>query len=163
MLSPRHPLVRLKVCCISSTQEARLAVAYGASALGLVSAMPSGPGVINEELIASIARTTPPGVSTFLLTCESDPDTLVEQVKRCGTDTVQYVDTMSSVTLRRLRSEFRSIRLVQVLHVEDERVVELATAAAKDFDAVLLDSGRPTASVPELGGTGRVHDWEVSR
>ncbi len=31
------------------------------------------------------------------------------------------------------------------------------------FNAILLDSGRPNAAVPELGGTGRVHDWMVSR
>ncbi len=43
---------RLRVCCIESVEEARLAVRLGTSALGLVSSMPSGPGVIDEESIA---------------------------------------------------------------------------------------------------------------
>ncbi|HEY7412586.1 MAG TPA: phosphoribosylanthranilate isomerase, partial [Vicinamibacteria bacterium] len=34
---------------------------------------------------------------------------------------------------------------------------------ATDVDALLLDSGRPGAAVKELGGTGRRHDWAVSR
>jgi phosphoribosylanthranilate isomerase len=47
---------RVKICCIGSVDEAALAVEYGASALGLVSHMPSGPGVISDERIAEIAR-----------------------------------------------------------------------------------------------------------
>jgi phosphoribosylanthranilate isomerase len=57
------------VCCVSSVEETRIAVAAGAHALGPVSAMPSGPGLIPEELIAEITRTVPPGVDTFLSTC----------------------------------------------------------------------------------------------
>jgi phosphoribosylanthranilate isomerase len=49
-------LPRTKICCITSLDEARMAIACGASALGFVSAMPSGPGVISEETIAHIAR-----------------------------------------------------------------------------------------------------------
>ena len=60
--------MRVKICCISSIGEARLAVRLGASALGLVAEMPSGPGVIPEALIARIAATVPPPVATFLLT-----------------------------------------------------------------------------------------------
>ena len=60
--------VRLKICCISSLAEARLAVAAGADALGLVSRMPSGPGVIAEDLIAEIAAAAPPAIGTFLRT-----------------------------------------------------------------------------------------------
>ena len=59
---------RIKICCISSREEAALAISCGASALGLVAAMPSGPGVIGEDLIADIAATVPPPIATFLLT-----------------------------------------------------------------------------------------------
>jgi phosphoribosylanthranilate isomerase len=50
---------KVKICCIDSVEEARLAIRYGASALGLVSEMPSGPGVIPEESIAKIASAVP--------------------------------------------------------------------------------------------------------
>lgn len=36
----------VKVCCIGSIEEAEMALEAGADALGFVSAMPSGPGVI---------------------------------------------------------------------------------------------------------------------
>ncbi|MCX5970181.1 MAG: hypothetical protein NTV14_01480, partial [Coprothermobacterota bacterium] len=65
-------ITRVKICCIQDLEEAQLAIRYGASALGLVSWMPSGPGPIDEKRIATIARSAPPFVTTVLLTCEQD-------------------------------------------------------------------------------------------
>jgi phosphoribosylanthranilate isomerase len=53
--------------------------------------------------------------------------------------------------------------ILQVAHVEDASALAFARAAARTADALLLDSGRPAAAVPELGGTGRAHDWKISR
>ncbi|MBX3605573.1 MAG: phosphoribosylanthranilate isomerase [Piscinibacter sp.] len=155
-------LPALKVCCISSVEEAQLAIAHGASALGLVSAMPSGPGVIEEALIAEIATRVPPTIETFLLTSRQEADAIVEQQRRCRTSTLQLVDHVPHAELRRLRTALPGIRLVQVIHVADAGSVEEAVAVAPLVDAVLLDSGNPTLAVKELGGTGRVHDWALS-
>ena len=154
--------MRLKVCCIESVTEARLAVDLGASALGLVSSMPSGPGVIDEETISRIAATVPPGVSTFLLTSATTVEEIVAQQRRCGTSTIQVCDRLVAGTLADLKGALPGIRVVQVIHVVDDDAVEEAVAAAAEADAILVDSGRPAAAVKELGGTGRVHDWVVS-
>lgn len=155
--------VRFKVCCLASPAEAALAVRHGASAVGLVSAMPSGPGPIPEADIAAIAGTVPPGVATFLLTCLTDADALIAQQRRCGCDTLQLVDAVAPAVLRRLRAGLPGIRLVQVIHVLDESSVAGALAVAPLVDALLLDSGNPRLAIKELGGTGRVHDWSLSR
>jgi phosphoribosylanthranilate isomerase len=52
---------------------------------------------------------------------------------------------------------------MQVIHVRAASSVAEAVHVAKHVDAILLDSGNPTAAVKELGGTGRVHDWTISR
>ncbi len=154
---------RLKVCCIATADEARLAVSLGADALGLVGAMPSGPGPIDDDLIASIARTVPPPVATFLLTSRTAPGEVVEHVARAGVGTVQLVDEVGPAAYDALRASLPNLKIVQVVHVEDERALELSRRAAARVDAVLLDSGRPSAPVRELGGTGRRHDWAISR
>ena len=154
---------RVKICCISSVEEARLAVSAGASALGLVSAMPSGPGVIGEELIAEIAATAPPGVATFLLTCLQDPAAIVAQQHRFRTNTLQLVDELPPGAHARLREALPGIGLVQVIHVVGEESVAEAVEIAPHVDALLLDSGNPKLAVKELGGTGRRHDWAISR
>ena len=152
---------RLKVCCIESVEEARLAVHLGVCALGLVSAMPSGPGVIDEEAITRIAATVPPGVATFLLTSETSVAAIVDQQRRCRTDTIQVCDRLEDGRLADLKAALPGVKVVQVVHVVDDDAVNEAVAA-KEADTILLDSGRPGAAVRELGGTGRVHDWGVS-
>jgi phosphoribosylanthranilate isomerase len=154
---------RVKICCIASPAEARLAIRYGASALGLVSRMPSGPGAISEEQIAEIAATIPPGVASFLLTCEQDPNDIIAQQKRCRTNTLQLVDSLTHGSHDDLRSALPGIGIVQVIHVVGPESVEEACAIASHVDAILLDSGNPSLQVKELGGTGRRHDWTLSR
>jgi phosphoribosylanthranilate isomerase len=159
MQRPPH----VKVCCISSIDEARLAISAGASALGLVSAMPSGPGVIDDRLIAEIAAAVPPPISTFLLTPRQYADDIADQYAQCKTSTLQLVDTVAPAELTKLRKRLPAVKLVQVIHVADEASLEEALLAAPHVDALLLDSGNPNLPVKELGGTGRIHDWQLSR
>jgi len=141
----------------------RAAVREGASAVGLVSEMPSGPGVIAEELIADIAARVPPAVASFLLTCRQDAAGIVEQQRRCRTNTVQLCDRVAPEVYRELRAELPGVSLVQVVHVTGEESFAEALEAARHADALLLDSGNQSLAVKELGGTGRVHDWRLSR
>jgi phosphoribosylanthranilate isomerase len=153
---------RVKICCISSVEEANLAIRYGADALGLVSAMPSGRGPIPEDLIATIIAAVPPLVSTFLLTSRQDAASIIAQQKRTGAGTLQLVDRVEPGCYREVRAALPGVRLVQVIHVTGPEAVEEAANVAPEVDALLLDSGNPSAPVKELGGTGRTHDWTVS-
>lgn len=156
--------VRLKICCISSIEESRAAVSAGADAVGLVGHMPSGPGVITDDQIRAIAQSVPPAVSTFLLTSETDPDRVVEHLRFTRVSTAQLVDDEIDADVHAaIRSELPAVKVVQVVHVLDHGTVELALRHARTADALLLDSGNPGAVVRELGGTGRVHNWGVSR
>jgi phosphoribosylanthranilate isomerase len=154
---------RVKVCCIASEEEAALAVRMGASAIGLVSRMPSGPGPIPESRIRDIARTVPPGVATFLLTCETTAELIIEQQRFCRTTTLQLVDEVEPGVHARLRHALPGISIVQVIHVRDDDAIRQSVAVAPAVDAILLDSGNPSLSTKQLGGTGRVHDWTLSR
>jgi phosphoribosylanthranilate isomerase len=155
-------MTRVKVCCISSVEEARLAVRLGAAALGLVSEMPSGLGVIAEARITEIAASVPPPIATFLLTSKTDPGEIAAQQKRCGVNTIQLCDRLASGALATLRKALPGVSLVQVVHVIDEASIEEAVEAACQADALLLDSGNQMLPIKELGGTGRTHDWTLS-
>jgi phosphoribosylanthranilate isomerase len=153
----------VKICCIASREEAELAMSLGATALGLVSAMPSGPGPIADGLIADIAKGVPPPIATFLLTCRQDAESIIEQHALCRTSTLQLVDSVPPAELAKLRARLPGIRLVQVIHVGGEESIDEARAVDGLVDALLLDSGNQKLAVKELGGTGRVHDWRISR
>jgi phosphoribosylanthranilate isomerase len=154
---------RVKICCIASVEEAWLAIEHGASAIGLVSAMPSGPGPIAEELIAEIAAVIPPAVGSFLLTSKQDEDSIIDQQKRLKVNTLQIVDRLPAGSHQYLRKALPGVSLVQVVHVNGPDAVDEAIAVAPNVDAILLDSGNQSLAIKELGGTGRTHDWTLSR
>jgi phosphoribosylanthranilate isomerase len=154
---------RIKICCISSVAEAHLAIRAGASALGLVSAMPSGPGIIPEPLIAQIIAAIPPGVDSFLLTSLQSASEVIDQQRRLRPTTLQLVDDLTEGDYDQLRAALPGVALVQVIHVAGEASLDAALKVAPHVDAVLLDSGNQQLAVKELGGTGRRHDWRISR
>ena len=156
------PLV--KICCIASVAEALMAQQAGAAALGLVSAMPSGPGVVSDAVVATVATALRgQKLRTFLLTARTRAESIAAQHKDAGTTTLQLVDHVPHADLRQLRQLCIGVELVQVIHVTGESSVAEALAVAPWVDAVLLDSGNPALAVKELGGTGRSHDWALSR
>ncbi len=162
-LLERDGALRIKVCCIGSVEEAATALDAGADALGLVSAMPSGPGVIADEVIASIIAWVGQRAATVLLTSRVDADGIVEQLRDVKPTVIQLVDAVPESEVSVLRERLPDIALMPVVHMRGKRPVADAAQLDARADAILLDSGNPGAAVKELGGTGRVHDWTVSR
>jgi phosphoribosylanthranilate isomerase len=154
---------RIKICCISSIAEARTAIAHGADAIGLVGRMPNGPGPISDELIASIAQTIHPPVSSFLLSSEQTAQGIIRHLQRVHTHTVQIVDELIDGTYNDIKNAIPYVRIVQVIHVSGEDSITDAMKVHDKVDAILLDSGMPKAAVKTLGGTGNIHNWDISR
>jgi len=155
--------VKVKICCISSIEEAALAIAHGAAAIGLVGRMPSGPGIITDELIQSIAKTVPPPIESFLLTSETTAEKVIEHHKKVNTTTIQIVDALSGREYHKIRESIPHVKLVQVIHVLDENSIQEAIEISEFVDAILLDSGNPNLSTKVLGGTGKTHNWDISK
>lgn len=154
---------RVKICCISSIEEAALAIRLGADAVGLVGKMPSGPGPIPDDLIAAIAKTIHPPVSSFLLTSEQSANGIINHVQKVNTNTVQIVDELTTGSYQQIRDALPHLKIVQVIHVTGEESLEQALKIKDNVDAILLDSGNPSAAIKTLGGTGNTHNWNISR
>lgn len=155
--------IKIKICCIASVEEARLAVQLGAAAIGLVAQMPSGPGPIENHLIKTIAASVPPPIATFLLTSETMADAIIRHHDHTHTNTIQLVDALQERKYSELKTNLPAVKIVQVIHVTGDESVDEALEVAEYADALLLDSGNPRLAVKELGGTGRVHNWQLSR
>ena len=153
----------VKICCIASIREAWMAMEAGASAVGLVGPMPSGPGIIGDPQIAEIVRAVPPPVSTFLLTSETSARAIIRHHRKVHANTLQLVDMPETGSYDEIRSTLPAIKIVQVIHVTGEESVDQALSIADQVDALLLDSGNPALNVKILGGTGQKHDWKISR
>lgn len=157
-------MTRIKICCIQNTEEAQMAIEAGAHAVGLVSAMPNGPGPISDLKIRKIIESLPPGIASFLLTSRQSADEIVEQLRYCKSNTVQIVDELLEGSYQSIREALPGIKIVQVVHVQGDASIGYAQSVEQaGADAILLDSGRPGEAVKILGGTGNLHDWGVSR
>ena len=154
---------KIKICCISSLEEAFLAIKHGADALGLVGNMPSGPGVIADELISQITKHVPPPIATFLLTSERKASDIIAHHQKVQTNTIQIVDSLLEMDYAKIREAIPAVKLVQVIHVLNEKQIDEALEIEPWVDAILLDSGNPNLKVKILGGTGNSHDWKLSR
>ena len=155
--------MKIKICCISSLAEAEMAINAGADVLGLVGHMPSGPGIITDELAAEIVVNTPSHIETFLLTSETTATGIIAHHHRVKSSALQVVDDTTVGTLAEIKTALPDVKLIQVVHVLDQSSVIYAQKAASQVDALLLDSGNPNSAIKELGGTGRTHDWSLSQ
>jgi len=156
-------MTKVKICCIQSIAEAQIAIENGAYAIGLVSKMPSGPGGIEESKIREIALWAPENIKTVLLTSLRNPLEIIAQQKYCQTNIIQLVDFQKISTYKNLRAELPNVQIIQVIHVLDDSSISESFAVAKYVDMLLLDSGNPKLETKELGGTGRTHNWQISR
>lgn len=154
---------RVKICCISSARELKAAAEAGAFAVGLVSAMPSGPGVISDRRIARLAAMAPPFLETFLLTSQTQAAAMLAQHQASRVTTLQICDALPIAIYAELRAGLPQVTLVQVIHVQGEAALEKAMQLAPYVDRLLLDSGNPSLAIKQLGGTGRTHNWQVSQ
>lgn len=150
---------RVKICGIRNLDEARLAVSSGADALGFL----CGLGYRTEdELDLKTAQhmmsNSPPFVSTVLVTHRTDPDWVVRACRQTGCDTVQLHGDFALEQIPELRTMIPGVRIIKAVSVVDAGAITLATSAAEQADAILLDSRTAT----RIGGTGRTHDWTIS-
>ena len=155
--------MKIKICCIKSVEEARIAIDHGASALGLVGPMPSGPGPIDVNTAGNIRKSIPEGIHSFYLTSNTSFEDIAEEYKLVQSTHLQLTDHTEEETRLKIRAAFSDLKIVQVVHVIDEREIDLAIEYASSSDYLLLDSGAPQKSTKELGGTGRTHNWDISR
>jgi phosphoribosylanthranilate isomerase len=153
----------LKICCMANVAEAHAAIAAGASAIGVVGPMPSGAGIITLEAAREICRAMKGRAHCFLLSSAREAEDLIAEIDFTGADVLQIVDHVDEDVRLAIRAARPDVKIVQVVHMESEASVVWGLQAAHSADMLLLDSGSFAGPVKELGGTGRVHDWTLSR
>ncbi len=152
----------IKICCIQDRTEAQLAMDLGANALGLVSEMPSGPGIISLDQIRDIAAFIPIPINSVLLTSKQSSEEILEQVEYCKPTAIQIVDKILFGSHQDIHAAFPELIIIQVIHINGIEAIVETEKVSSDVDAILLDSGNKLLATKVLGGTGRAHNWSIS-
>ena len=135
-----------------------MALEAGADALGLVSAMPSGPGVIADSEIADIAAWVGERATTVLLTSRQSASSIAEQAGECRPDVIQLCDSVRETEMAQLRRYPHVSSLMPVIYVRNDDAVREAVQRSVHADAILLDSGDPTGADRTTQRFGQTRD-----
>jgi len=149
--------VRVKICGITLKEDLDAAVAAGADAVGFVVGVASSPRNIALEKAEKLIRQVPPFVKSVLVSVPRGIDEF-ETYQKLNPDAIQiHGENLHAAASVRLK--IPNTLLIGAVNAHLANTLDVASRVSKLFDAVLLDSfanGR-------YGGTGIVHDWELSK
>ena len=146
-------MVRVKVCGITSVEDACAAAGSGADALGLVFA--TSPRSVTVEAARKVSAAVPDGVSKVGVFVDADPGDVLAVADEVGLDFVQLHGEEPPETVAAVREG--GLRVIKALRVRDAGSLD----AIGDYEAdyFLLDA----YSAKARGGTGERFDWEVAK
>lgn len=143
-------MIRIKICGVTTPEDAALAAALGASAIGIVF-WPKSPRAVDRVRAKAIVAALPPfvpAVGVFV----NQSDEAFDIARSVGLSAVQLHGDETPETYRE-----SPMRVIKAIAVRDESAVE-AAAAVPAGAHVLLDAHDPD----RRGGTGRRIDWTVA-
>ncbi len=152
----------LKLCALQTPTEALAAHAAGASAFGLLCGLTHrAEDQVTPDQARAIVAALPSAAETVLVTHLTAPAPIADLARAIGVRAVQAHGDLPPEGLRALRALLPGLRLIKAVHVDAPAPAVLARARPylPHADAILLDS----RTADRLGGTGRTHDWAVSR
>ncbi len=150
--------VRVKICGITREEDLAVAVTAGADAVGFLVGVPSSPRNLTLERAEILLRQVPIFVDSVVVTAPKNINELVEICARLKPSAIQ-IHGKKHLDASEIRERIRDIRLIKTVYVKKESLSEATIEDSKIFDAILLDS----FTRDQYGGTGRVHDWALSR
>jgi phosphoribosylanthranilate isomerase len=154
-------MTRVKICGIRSLADMQIAVEQGADAIGvLVGQLHSSSDFLTPKLAAEIFVSTPPFVTTVLVTHIEDPDAVLALAETVPSAAVQLHSDLEVNLLRSLRHALAPRKIIGKVSVEGPGALDRARELDQQVDAILLDSINRTKG--QVGGTGTTHDWGIS-
>ena len=152
----------VKICGIRRQEDALLAAELGPDAIGLlVGQKHNSPDFISAALASDIARALPPSVEAVLVTHVEDVDELERLLQESEITTVQLHSEIAPSSVESLRGRLPHLKIFKSVSVISADSVAYPEAFKKLVDGFVLDS--INLATNQVGGTGKTHDWSVSR
>jgi len=155
--------MKVKICGITNTNDARMAAKFGADALGfLIGIRHKSEDVILPEEAKKIISACPPFVTTVMVTHLLESESIISLFREIGTTAIQLHDEIKLDEIKAIRKALPTVRLIKAVHITDlKESLRRARIFERIVDAIVLD----TINLKEdrIGGTGLTHDWQISK
>lgn len=148
----------MKICGITRKEDLAVAVDVGADAVGFLVGVPSSPRNLTLERAKMLLSQVPIFVDSVVVTAPQNIEELVEISERLNPSAIQ-IHGKRRFDASEIRERIKDVHLIKTAYVKADSRFEESLEDLKKFDAVLLDS----FIKGQYGGTGRVHDWTLSR
>jgi len=152
----------VKICGIRRQEDALIATELGADAIGLlVGQKHNSPDFVSATVARDIFRALPPSVDAVLVTHVEDVDELERLLQESEITTIQLHSEIAPSSVERLRHRLPHLKIFKSVNIISADSVAYPEAFKKLVDGFVLDSINLATS--QVGGTGKTHDWSVSR
>ena len=150
--------VRAKICGLTREEDLAVAVAAGADAVGFLVGVPSSPRNLTLERAETLLGQVPVFVDSVVVTAPKSIEWLIEVCERLKPSAIQ-IHGKEQLDSSKIRERIKHSRLIKTVYVTEDALNERVIEDLKTFDAILLDS----FSKGQYGGTGKTHDWTLSK
>ena len=150
--------VRTKICGITREEDLTVAMDAGADAIGFLVGVPSSPRNLTLERAETLLDQVPIFIDSIVVTAPKSIEWLVEIYERLKPSGIQ-IHGKEELDSSIIHEKIEDVNLIKTVYVTEDALNETVIKDLKTFDAVLLDS----FSQGQYGGTGKVHDWILSR
>src|SRR5437016_670922 len=152
----------VKICGIRRQEDALMAAELGADAIGLlVGQRHNSRDFISATVARDISRALPPSVEAVLVTHVEEIDELERLLQQSEITTIQLHSEIAPSSVERLRGRLPDLKIFKSINIISAESVAYALAFEQLVDGFVLDS--IDVATGQVGGTGKTHDWSVSR
>lgn len=149
--------VKVKICGITSPEDLTLAVDVGADALGFVVDVPESPRDLSIAQAKDLVTRVPVSVESVVVTVFRSIDRLEQICRELRPNAIQLHG--APALSPKIRRKLPRLRMIGAFSVNSDSQLVTTIHWVRGFDAVLVD----TFDAERIGGTGKTHDWNVSR
>jgi phosphoribosylanthranilate isomerase len=150
--------VKVKICGITGEEDLEAACRLGADMVGFVVGVPSSPRNLRLEQAESLFSLVPENVKSVLVTVPSSLEQVIKAYNLLKPDIIQ-IHSENFLSLRLLKEKMPRTALIKTVPVTGAETVEKAACEASFADGILADS----YAAGKHGGTGHVHNWNISK
>jgi phosphoribosylanthranilate isomerase len=147
----------VKICGLTREEDLAVAMNMGADAVGFLVGVPESPRNLTLKRAKKLLSSVPVFVDKVVVTPSKSFEWLLEVNNMLKPSAIQIHG--KKIDSKKIEESIQDTMLIKTIYVTESTLNEKTIKDLKKFDAILLDS----FSKNQYGGTGKVHDWKLSR
>lgn len=149
---------RVKICGITNKKDLQAAVRTGADAVGFITGVKSSPRNLTLGEAKDLIYQVPLFVHSVVVMVPNNVEEIKNLINNLRPNVIQIHGNLNAHDFSVIKEEYPNLFLIKAIKAVPQKINKRAVEALKKYDAILLDS----YTKGKYGGTGIIHDWDLS-